>query len=258
VRVALHVVEARRRRMALLLQENGYLPVQEVCQRLGISEATARRDLAALELQKRVRRTFGGALVDLQLRFPPFQQRLRQGAEGKRRVARAARECLHEGYTCYMDPGTTIYAVAEALLETPVKPLTVVTASLPVANALVQMEGCQVHLLGGQLQPQQSALLGPGAQRGVVPWKFDVALLGVQGVDAEGIWNTTAEVVDLQHAVMERSKRVVICVDARKVGEKAPHFLGDWRGEFELLTPATPARLAEAGIRLDKGRLLRC
>ena len=49
MKVPLHIVKARRARLAQMLKEHQYLPVGEVCARLGISEATARRDLEELE-----------------------------------------------------------------------------------------------------------------------------------------------------------------------------------------------------------------
>jgi len=48
MRVPLHVVEARREKLAALIDRHRYLPVHELCRRLGVSEATARRDLASL------------------------------------------------------------------------------------------------------------------------------------------------------------------------------------------------------------------
>ena len=42
------MVEERRRRLASLIKQRGYVPVGELCAEFGISEATARRDLVAL------------------------------------------------------------------------------------------------------------------------------------------------------------------------------------------------------------------
>ena len=47
MRVPVHVVEARREKLAALIEKHRYLPIGELCRQLGVSEATARRDLAA-------------------------------------------------------------------------------------------------------------------------------------------------------------------------------------------------------------------
>ncbi len=248
MRVPAHVVEARRRKLGLILQQEGYLPVVEVCRRLGISAATARRDLAALAGEKRVTRTYGGAMVDYNLRFPSFRQRQQVGAEGKAKVAEAAYRLIAPGEQLFFDAGSTVYAVAQCLRENPVGPLTVVTSSLPVAEILAPLEEVRMHLLGGQLLPRQSVLLGEGALREVVHWSFDRALLSVQGFDREGLWNTTPDVVAVQQAVMERSREVVVCADATKLGQRGPTFFCGWEAGCRLLSDASRGALEKAGI----------
>ncbi|MFQ3671136.1 MAG: DeoR/GlpR family DNA-binding transcription regulator [Verrucomicrobiia bacterium] len=253
MRVPAHLVEARRRKLGWMLQQEGYLPVAEVCRRLHISPATARRDLVALAGQKQVTRTYGGAMVDYNLRFPSFQQRQKRDAAGKAKVAEAAYRSLTPGELLFFDAGTTVYAVAQRIREHPIGPLTVVTSSLPVADLLAPLETVRVHLLGGQLLPRQSVLLGEGALREVPHWNFDRAILSVQGFDAEGLWNTTADVVAIQKAVMARSRRVVVCADASKLGQQGPSLLCGWREKFRLLTDAPQAALEAAGIPLTAG-----
>ena len=36
--------------------------------------------------------------------------------------------------------------------------------------------------------------------------RFDLALLGAEGIDGDGVWNSQAEIVALQRAVIERSR----------------------------------------------------
>ena len=48
LKVPLHIVEARRHRLADYLRHHAYAPLQAVCGEFGVSEATARRALAAL------------------------------------------------------------------------------------------------------------------------------------------------------------------------------------------------------------------
>ena len=48
MRVPLHIVEARRESLRALIRTDGFVPVAEMCRRLGVSEATARRDLSVV------------------------------------------------------------------------------------------------------------------------------------------------------------------------------------------------------------------
>ena len=49
MRVPQHLVDRRREELRSLIRRDGFLPVAEICRRLGVSEATARRDLVAVE-----------------------------------------------------------------------------------------------------------------------------------------------------------------------------------------------------------------
>src|ERR1700691_769626 len=146
MRVSFKVVRARREQLAGLLQQHGYLPLAQVCERLKISEATARRDLTALARDRVITRTYGGALMDFNQRFPSFRERLTTEHRAKHQIALAVLKQLVPGTTCFFDSGSTIYAVAQALSMRSVHKLMVVTNNLPVAEVLGEVKGVEVHL----------------------------------------------------------------------------------------------------------------
>ncbi len=257
MRVPQHVVDARRRDLAGLLQTSGYLPIAEVCARLKVSEATARRDLDALEQSDVITRTRGGALGEFNQRFPSFRERQRVAAPAKRRIARAAAALIAPGSTVFLDAGSTVFAVAEVLAgaETP-RPLTVVTNSLPVAELLAETEGIIVSLLGGQYLRRLSIVLGPESVRHCADWSFDLVLLGAEGADAAGVSNSQPDVVALQRAAIANARAHALCVDARKLGQRAPEPLFAWDQVERLVTDADAPRLRAAGIRIAQSRLI--
>lgn len=256
MKVPLHVVQARRTRLAELVGREGYLPVAVVCERFGISEATARRDLAALAKANAITRTRGGALVEYNQRFPSFRERQDIGDAGKRRIARAARRLIKPGMTIWLDSGTTIFRLAECLIDQPAKDLVVVTNSLPVAETLADRLDMAVHLLGGQYFRRSSLLLGGRSLANLAEWRFDVAILGAEGMSREGLWNSHDDIVALQRAAIARTRSAVVVADATKVGHSAATFLGDWRLVTHLITDAAPRTLAECGITLASGQLI--
>ncbi len=243
MRVSRHLVDARRRRLASLIQQRGYMPIAQVCREFQISEPTVRRDLAALAGKRQIKRTFGGALSDFNNRFPSFRQRRSRNATGKRRIALAARSLIEPGWTCYLDAGTTIYALAEALVEYPVSPLTLVTPSLPVSDLLCNIEGVRLHLPGGEILPRQSVLMGSASERELGHWKFDVAFICAEAANARGLWNTQDSIVRQQLAAARHARRIIVCLDSLKVGRSASYHLLSWSKDLELVTEAGSARL---------------
>jgi len=254
VKVPFHVVQARRDRLAELLGQHRYLPVKELCRRLGVSEATARRDLAALVGEKKIKRTHGGALSEFNDRFPSFRDRQGRGGRAKAKIARAALAYMEPGGTYFMDSGTTICAMAEAFRDHPITPVTIVTSNLPVGEMLAAIPDVQVFMVAGQLLHLQSTLLGEMAQRSLEFWKFDTAFLSAEAMNPAGIWNSQAAIVDQQRVVLERSARTVFCIDGSKLNREAPHFLVPWDRVDALVTDVSDERLATAGISLRKGQ----
>ncbi len=256
MKVPLHVVKARRERLADLLHRNRFLPLGDLCRQLGVSEATARRDLAALARENVITRTWGGALVDFNQRFPSFRERQLRAADAKRRIALVALKQLKPGLTIFFDAGTTVYAIAERLALQPVPQLTAVTNSLPVADRLAEVPGMEVHLVAGKYLARQSVLFGEPALRSLRLWEFDLAFTSAEGITADGLWNTQQDIVRFQQAVVKQARRTIFCVDQTKLGREAPQFLLPWRDVDALLTDANARQLRAAGIRLAPSKLL--
>ncbi len=248
MKVPLHVVHARREKLALLLQQHRYLPIQELCRRLGVSEATARRDLAALVQEKKITRTYGGALHEFNDRFPSFRERQGEGARAKRKIAQAALAFFEPDRTYFFDSGTTVFAIAEAFRENPVTPATIVTSNLPVGETLATIPGVRVFQVAGQLLHLQSTLLGETAQKSLEFWNFDVAFLSAEGMNAEGIWNSQAAIVEQQKVVLRRSTRSVFCLDGGKLNRQPPFLLLPWAEVDVLLTDVSLEKLQAAGV----------
>ena len=261
-RVADHIVSERRRQLTQLLGRHRYLPVADVAKRLNVSEATARRDLAALTRQKKVRRTFGGAvsaspsLAEYDVRFASFAERAKIDATAKRRIARAALSLVSPGMTVFIDAGTTLDQLAALMAESRVR-ATVVTHSLAVADRLVGSEHVAVHLLAGRLLGRQSIVLGPLTARTAGEFEYDLAFLGAEAVNAAGAFNTQEDVVTLQRAVAARAAKSAVCVTAGKFGKTARVALLPVEEVDLFVTDAVARRVAEAGVELRPGQLVK-
>ncbi len=258
VRVAIDIVNARRERLRELIRVDGFLPVAEICRRLEISEATARRDLAVIAGEGHITRTRGGALADYNASFESLAQRTQRARRPKEKIAVAALALLPPKGTVFLDAGTTILAVARALgrKRGAAAGLTFVTNNLSVATVLGTNEDIDLHVLGGTFLRRQAALLGGDAVRALSNWHFDVALLGGEGMDADGVSNSHPEIAAFQKTVCERTPKTFFCLDATKLGRTTPHRVARW-GEFAgLITDAPAKQFAAAGIKIPSRQLL--
>ncbi|HVU17345.1 MAG TPA: DeoR/GlpR family DNA-binding transcription regulator [Candidatus Didemnitutus sp.] len=256
MRVPFHEVARRRERLRGLIRADGFLPVGEICRRLDISPATARRDLAAVAADGRITRTHGGALADYNAAFASVGERAGRARTAKGRVAAgAARQVPRQG-VLFLDAGTTVQALARVLARRGgASRLVVVTNSLPVANVLGGVPGLELHVLGGTYLHRQAVLFGPEAIAALGKWRFAAAFLGGEGMDGSGVSNSHPEIAAFQRAVLQRTRAAWFLLDHTKLGTRTPHAVADW-SRIGLVTDATVARLAAAGIHLPAQRLI--
>jgi DeoR/GlpR family transcriptional regulator of sugar metabolism len=255
MRVPQHLVDRRREELRGLVRRDGFLPVAEICRRLGVSEATARRDLVAIEAGGHVTRTHGGALADYNTAFASLGERAVRARGAKGRIAALAAERLPKTGIVFLDAGTTVQALARLLVRRKhLAGLTVITNSLSVATMLGGAKGIDLHVLGGTFLHRQAVLFGPETIESLARWKFDAAFLGGEGMDAEGITNSHPEIAEFQQAVIARSERTFFCLDSSKLNRATPHRVTAWRNAVSLITDATPAQLLAAGLKPQKAR----
>lgn len=256
MRVAAHVVEARRESLSRLLERHRYLSVPELARHLGVSEPTARRDLSALAGQRRITRTHGGAMPDIEVTFASLRERARVARQAKARIARRAHGLMEAGSRCYLDAGTTMLALALHLRAKPVPGIAVLTNNLAAANALSGSDQVDLRLTGGRWLSRQAFLFGPEASRAIDLWDIDTAFFSAEGMNEEGLWNTQPEVVEMQRKVIAKARRVVFCIDSGKWGHSTPHLLTTWDKVQHLVSDATPALLASRGVPLPRRAIL--
>jgi DeoR family transcriptional regulator, fructose operon transcriptional repressor len=255
MKVADHIVQARREKLAAYVQQHHYAPLRQVCRVFAISLATARRDLNALARTEKIQRTYGGVLSEYNVRFTSFRERRSAQRTAKQKIAAAAYPLLEPNGTYYFDGGTTVFALAAMLEKRPI-PLRLVTNNLLVAECTARASAVEVHLLGGRYWQRQSLLLDQQTRLSLKQWRFDGALLGAEGMTAQGLWNSNEEVAQFQQTVMSRAHQSIFCLDATKCGQQAPCFLSPWKKVDVLISDVTRDELDRQRIILTQTNTL--
>lgn len=210
------LAETRRRLLLDLIARQGFATLDELVKALAVSESTVRRDLEALDLGGRVKRTHGGAVYAGEERgLPAFEDRAATATAEKQAIGRQAAALLDDGDTVLLDGGTTTLEVARALLG---RPMQVVTNSLPIAQLLAASTPIDLILIGGYVYPRTGVALGPmaiAAMRGI---RVTKAILGAGGIVAEGIYNHNLLLVETERQMMSCGQEVMIVADHTKFG----------------------------------------
>ncbi|HEY1700519.1 MAG TPA: DeoR/GlpR family DNA-binding transcription regulator [Trebonia sp.] len=202
------------------LADGGTVDVGALAEELSASPATIRRDLAALEHQRLLARTHGGAVAQGVSYELPLRYKGVRFAEEKRRIAVAAAATVAEGMAIGLTGGTTATEVARALADR--QRLTIVTNALNIASELGARPNLKLIVTGGMARSQSYELSGPIAEASLVGLNLDVAFIGVDGIDAKAGCTTHEEVEAHTNSVMiQHSRRVVLVADSSKIGKVA-------------------------------------
>ncbi len=235
------------------LASGGTVDVGALAEQLSASPATIRRDLAALERQRLLARTHGGAVAHAVSYELPLRYKGIRFAEEKRRIAAAAAGTVTEGMAVGLTGGTTATEVARALAG---QRLTIVTNALNIASELGVRPNIKLIVTGGLARSQSYELSGPIAEASLTGLNLDVAFIGVDGIDATAGCTTHEEVEAHTNAVMIRhADRVVLVADSSKIGKVTFARICEAGEVDELITdraadPAAVRALTDAGVRV--------
>ncbi|MFZ0325265.1 MAG: DeoR/GlpR family DNA-binding transcription regulator [Actinomycetes bacterium] len=194
--------------------------VGQLTDRLGVSEATVRRDLDSLQQSGVVQRTHGGAVPAAgALKELPFPQRSTVQVPQKRAIARVAATMVSSGDTVFIGGGSTALLLAEQLTERGDADLTVVTNSLPVAGELSRSGRIDVIVLGGTLRSPELSMIGPRAVEGIRSYRAGLAFLGVPALDGEHGFTADGDAeAATDAAFIAMARRTVVLADHTKLG----------------------------------------
>ena len=209
---------ARQEHICEFIQQKGIVRVDEICEELGISPATARRDLEALAGQGRVRRIHGGAAsVNQRVDEPVFDDKTSIAAEEKHRIAHAAAELVQPGQTVYLDGGSTLLILAGLLRQR--TDITVVTNSLRAAIEL-SGSGPRLIMVGGELRRHSQTLVGALTRKLLEDTHVDLAFMGTIGFTIEeGLTTTDPGEAFSKELVMKGAHKVVLLAHSGKAGQ---------------------------------------
>jgi len=210
--------QERHRRILALLDAQKQVSANDLAGTLGVSRETVRRDLLDLELEGRLNRIHGGAVLPGSASEPPFERRKVTNISAKRTIARKAIGAIEPGQTIFMDAGTTTSIFAKELVKR--DGVSLITNSLEAASTLHSLcAEFEVILLGGQILTDVPATLGDFTLTELRRFKADVAVLSPFGLHPmEGAFSFDLHEAAIARAMSLQAERTIILADRSKLG----------------------------------------
>lgn len=210
----------RRHQILDVVRTNGEIDVAQLATLLTVSVETVRRDLAALETQGLVRRSYGKAsAVESGAFETSLSARELINPQEKITLADAIVEHIGSAQTIFLDEGFQMLLVAERLpLD---RPVTVVTSSLPTATLLAGRVNTQVIMLGGRVRGNTLGVVDSWTVELLDRLNVDLAIIGANGVSIDsGMTTPDPSVAAIKSAALRRATRAVFVGAHHKFGRR--------------------------------------
>jgi DeoR/GlpR family transcriptional regulator of sugar metabolism len=254
-----NVPEHRQQRIAQLVRESGSITVAALEAEFGVSPATARRDLAVLERQGKIRRTHGGAVMPgLAQHEDSFQQRLGEAVEAKKRLARAASALLEADESVFIDSSTTAYYAVQRMLAD-ASNVTFLTSLLPVMDLFSTADPSAVSMVGfgGMFRALTLSFVGPCTVRMIESYRADRTFFSVKGITPEGqLTEANPLEAEVKRAMIRQAASPVLLVDGRKFERQGLSVITHL-SEVSLVITADARRSYVEALE-DLGVVVRC
>lgn len=206
------------------IKEHETISVQQIVNKFFVSEATARRDLSALEATGLVRRIFGGAtlIIGSDQQVPLFVRK-QENQQEKTLLAEKAVQYIRDGNVIFIDASSSAQHLLPYLQK--FKDLVVITNGIITAQLLGEMN-IKVYVTGGLLINNSSVLVGHDTENFINKLNADVCFLSCKGLNDDGkLTDTSYEETEVRKYYLKNSKKKVILLTSNKIGKTYLHTL---------------------------------
>ncbi len=233
---------ARRQMIAEAVMAENSIRIEDLTERFGISLMTAHRDVDELVSRGLLRKTRGivTATATSLIESSDVYRANRQAGE-KKMIATAAMQFIEPGQAIFLDDSTTVLQMASQL---PAKvPVTAITNSLTLMNALKDMHDVNLLALGGQYYNWCNAFMGRMTINEINRLRADVAFISMSAIIDDVVFHQSPELVDIKRAMFNSAAKRVLLMDHTKFERRALHSFATL-DEFDVVivdekTPAT-------------------
>lgn len=226
--------EKRHAHILHALKLNPAKRVNELAEELAVSSETIRRDLAELDAEGSIRRTYGGAVRTSSLE-PALAERMKLHVNARERIAACAVNVLDGVDSLYIGGGATTLHFARALRQVE-RPLTVLTASFEIAVELAANPLFMVISLPGRVELQEGLVHGPETLRFIADYHVQATVIGASAIDEIGVSEALPSAADVYGAMIDQAEQTVVVADQSKFGKTSLKRILRWNSKTMLVT----------------------
>ncbi|MCJ8338886.1 MAG: DeoR family transcriptional regulator [Pseudomonadales bacterium] len=212
--------QQRQSRILDLINEKGFISIDELVGLFQVTPQTIRRDLNQMADASKIRRHHGGAERESSTENEDYQSRKINHLAAKKKMALQVASMVPNGASLFINIGTSTEMVARALLQH--SGLRIVTNNIHVASILSANEDFQVIIAAGEVRHSDGGIVGEATCDFIGQFNMDIGIIGISGIGADGaLLDYDFREVKVAQAIIENSTKVILAADHSKFGRSA-------------------------------------
>lgn len=220
------------------VKQNKSVTLTELCELLGASESTVRRDLTTLDGKGLLKKVHGGAVPAEDRSFDMVERDVESKSklftEEKIAIAQYAASLIEDGDFCFIDAGTTTERLIDFL---PKKDVSFVTNGFVHAKKLA-LKGFKTYIPAGEIKKTTEAIVGAECVSSLQNYNFTKCFMGANGISlTAGISTPDRNEALVKSTAINRSRIAYVLADHSK---------------FDRIASVTFAQMGSTQIITDK------
>ncbi len=198
-----------------IVQGRGFATIEQLSAVFSVSAQTIRREVIRLDAAGLLQRFHGGAGIPADSVRLGYRHKQEAAVGSKSRIGRVVAGLVPDGASIYLDVGTTVEAVAAALVG---RPLGIVcTNSMSAAAILGHSREAEIHVTGGIVRGTDGSLVGNAATKALAPIAVDFAVIGCSGFARDGSpTDFDPQKIAIKQAAIDNARTAIIVADSTK------------------------------------------
>lgn len=211
-------LEERYEKILEKVQQEGRVKVKDLAKEFKVTEDCIRKDLRELENRDKLKRVYGGAIIQRpHLDVKPIDERKNINIDKKRKIAKNTVDIINSGEIIFLDTSTNNLEIAKELCKSN-KKVIVVTNMVEIIFELRNNPDIKVICVGGEFNNKVGAIIGAAADRYIMNFTFDKAFIGVCGINKDTGFISTIDLEDgaTKKTIIECSNESYLVMEKEK------------------------------------------
>ncbi|MEG0839686.1 MAG: DeoR/GlpR family DNA-binding transcription regulator [Hydrogenoanaerobacterium sp.] len=229
----------RQNQILLLLKANKSVMVSELAKTFFVSEATIRRDLARINKQKLIKRTYGGAILLEAFNHPlPISIREKEYSLEKDIIGKLAASFICDFDSVIIDSSSTALSVVKYLSG--LHDLTIITNSIKAMSLIEQSVSHKLLCTGGESYDNTLSLVGASAEDFIKHYNANKLFFSCRAISQKYISDLASEEASLRNVMISQSEKVFLMADHSKFDTTALANICDFADIDYFITDIRP------------------